>query len=277
MIYASTACLGTCDLWETLAAYRAAGLTAVELGATQVDAGSDLAPRLRDTGLDLAVHNYFPPPAEPFVLNLASPDEGIRRRSLELARTAIDLCTDIGAPFYSVHAGFILDPVGWEGGSFAFADPEPGAADAALARYADAYAQLSRHGGERGVAVLVENNVCTPSLRGKLLLQTADEFAELRARVPETAILLDTGHLNVSAHTFGFDPTEFVRALEPAVGAWHLHANDGSADSHDPAPPGWWAFELMSRPALRSTPIVVEARFADAEALAAYVSSLEAG
>jgi sugar phosphate isomerase/epimerase len=269
VIHASTACVGTRDLWETLDAYRAAGLTAVELGATRIDDVSDLAQRLRDTGLDFAVHNYFPPPREPFVLNLASPDDGIRRRSLELARNAIDLCADIDAPFYSVHAGFVLDPVGRDGDGFAFADPEPGAADVALDRYADAYAQLSRHGGERGVAVLVENNVCTPSLRGKLLLQTTDEFAELRRRVPETAILVDTGHLNVSARTFGFDPTEFVEALGPAIGGWHLHANDGSADTHDPAAPGWWAIEMLG-----TAPVVVEARFETVEELADYVAWL---
>jgi sugar phosphate isomerase/epimerase len=270
VIYASTACVSTkADLWETLEAYRAAGISAVELGAARLDARDRLAERLRDTSLDFAVHNYFPPPAEEFVLNLASSDRGIRSRSVALAREAIELCARIGAPFYSVHAGFVVDPDGWDGRMFTFPAPAPGSVEAATERYAEAYSGLVEAGQAAGVAVLVENNVCTPPVRGKLLLQTAEEFAELCGRVPETSILVDTGHLNVSAHTLGFDPAGFVTALAPAIGAWHLHANDGSADTHDPAAPGWWAIEMLG-----TAPVVVEARFETVEELADYVAWL---
>lgn len=274
-VYASTACVSAeRDLWETLAAYRQAGIRAVELGATRLDDSSRLSDRLRELPLDLAVHNYFPPPRDPFVLNLASPDAEIRRRSLDLARAAIDLCSAVDAPFYSVHAGFAVDPVGWSGTSFAFPDPGAGAVDAATERFSDAYAQLVAIGDAAGVAVLVENNVCTPELHGKLLLQTADEFLDLIERVPETRLLVDTGHLNVSARTLGFDPADFVAAIGGAVGAWHLHANDGVSDSHRPARPDWWALPLLDLPELASTPVVVEARFRTDAELAAYVKTL---
>ena len=59
--------------------------------------------------LNYLVHNYFPPHKEPFVLNLASTSKIDSKRSLDHCRAAIDLATELGAPFYSVHAGAAMN------------------------------------------------------------------------------------------------------------------------------------------------------------------------
>lgn len=277
-VYASTACVDPRrELWETLAACREAGIGAVELGATRLEDRERLTERLQAEPLVLLVHNYFPPPAESFVVNLASADAGVRERSLALVVEGIELCAALGAPFYSVHAGFVHDPDGWDGRSFTFPDATAPETVAAEARFRDALAAALAHAQAAGVGLLVENNVCTAALRGKLLLQTADEFERLLEAVgdPALGVLVDTGHLNVSAHTLGFDRAEFVRRLEPRIRAWHLHDNDGSADTHDPAAEGGWALECVRRPALRSLPVIVEAKFDSFEALSRYVGRLE--
>jgi sugar phosphate isomerase/epimerase len=215
----------------------------------------------------LLVHNYFPPPPEPFVLNLASADAATRARSLELVLNALELTARLGAPFYSVHAGFITDPTGFGTTSFIFPMPEsPREGQAAFQRFVASLHEALNHARRLGVRLLVENNVCSPELRGKLLLQTAAEYSELFQALPDEhlGILLDTGHLNVSAHTLGFDRMAFVEQVAPHVGALHLHDNDGTADTHQPITETSWVQDVLRHLADQHVPLIIEARFAEA-------------
>ena len=260
-----------------LDAYRAAGIAAVELGAADVDSDGDLVPRLRSLGLELLVHNYFPPPAEPFVLNLASADADLRRRSLDHVLRALDLTAALGAPFYSVHAGWITDPVGFDGTSFVLPPPEsPDDERRALERFVAALELAIDRADALGVELLVENHVFTEADRGKLLLAEPADFPALFRRLEprRLGLLIDTGHLNVTARTIGFDRLAFVDAVEPYVRAFHVHDNDGFADSHLPVGEGSWVLDVLARRELRASTVVVEARLEDASALAEHVAWL---
>jgi sugar phosphate isomerase/epimerase len=264
-VFASTGCLPD-GFWATLEHYREAGLEDVELGTTKEPLGDRLVERLREHGLRYIVHNYFPPPSEAFVLNLASPDDGIRGRSRRLVEQALATAASLGSPLYSVHAGFVSDPIGLAGRSFVF--PPGGEVEAAKERFRESLDGALARAEELGVELLVENNVCTPESRGALLLQTPNEFEELTG----FGILLDTGHLNVSATTLGFEREDFVRRLGPRVRAVHLHDNDGSADRHEPVAPTSWALDAAR--ASGADTIVVEALFANVEALRDHVEEL---
>jgi endonuclease IV len=52
------------------------------------------------------VHNYFPPPNKPFVLNLASSNNAINHTTYNHIIRAIDLAKQLGSKFYSFHGGF---------------------------------------------------------------------------------------------------------------------------------------------------------------------------
>jgi sugar phosphate isomerase/epimerase len=81
------------------------GVTGLELSALD-----DWQPELlAGTARRYLVHNYCPPPATPFVLNLASSDSLVLEQSLSHCRGAIDLSASLGAPVYAAHAGFALD------------------------------------------------------------------------------------------------------------------------------------------------------------------------
>jgi len=269
-IYASTACLGETEpLEQRLGEYRRHGLGRVELGGG-VTCGPESLERLGDGGQTFLVHNYFPPPATPFVLNLASGDEHIRGRSLALVRNAIDLCARVGARYYSVHAGFVTDAVGREGSGFAFPAPEsPGERVRALTRFETAIDEVIAHARAAGVSLLVENNVCRPSLRGRLLLESADDCRTLFGQRPadELGMLLDTGHLNVTAMTYGFDRLAFVDAVAPFVAAFHVHDNDGTDDWHQPVRPHSWILDALRAARRPGVPVVVEGKFDTVAAL----------
>ena len=264
-IFVSTVCLpGVQPITSRISLYRSHGLNAIELGAG-VSVDKDSLSQVAEMECQFLVHNYFPPPSEPFVLNLASgSDGGIRQRSLELVFRALAWTARLGAPFYSVHAGFITDPTSFGKTSFVFPIPaSPDEAQFALHRFTTALEIAVDRAQHLGVQILVENNVCSPELRGKLLLQSADEFLELFRVLhsPHLGMLLDTGHLNVTAHTLGFDRMVFVDRVAPYVRALHVHDNDGTADTHQPIQPGSWVFNVLHRPEFAGLPIVVEARF----------------
>ena len=216
------------------------------------------------------IHNYFPPPKEPFVLNLASADATIQQRSLDLVRQAIELCVRLGAPFYSVHAGFITDPYAFGGTHFLFPDSDgPDAAHYAFDRFVSSLLEVSQYARQHNVGLLIENNMCLPDLRGKLLLQTAHELQELldAVQAPNVGILLDFGHLNISARTLGVNRLEFIERLAPYIHAFHVHDNDGIDDTHKPPQPGSWILDVLRRPELADLPVVIESRFENERAL----------
>jgi sugar phosphate isomerase/epimerase len=276
-VFASTACLpGRENLPARIARYLDAGIESIELGAGVEVGGTE--PATLSTDLTLLVHNYFPPPAEPFVLNLASPDPTIRDLSLDLATRAIDLSAQLGAPFYSVHAGFVGDPVGFDGLSFVFPEVR-GALEMAAAeeRFTESLRSLLPHADDRRVALLVENNVCTAGLVGKLLYQTAEEFERLfdRVRADQLGMLLDTGHLNVSAKTLGLSRSGFIDRVAPHVRALHLHDNAGTRDEHDPVEEGSWVLRAIDSGGIPPVPVIVESKFDSVESLAKHVEWLQ--
>lgn len=52
-------------------------------------------------------HNYFPAPEIPFVLNLGSGDEEIRRKSISHCVRGIQLSFAVGAPFFPLMLAFV--------------------------------------------------------------------------------------------------------------------------------------------------------------------------
>jgi sugar phosphate isomerase/epimerase len=84
--------------------------------------------------------------------------------------------------------------------------------------------------------LLLENNVLSPMNAGKvqLLGVTPEEIETLFDRIdrPNVGLLLDVGHLKVSAVTLGFDMVAAAARLAPLVRCFHLSDNDGTEDSN---------------------------------------------
>lgn len=273
-VYASTATLrGKQPLEERLKLFREHGMSDIELG-DGVILGGPFDPAALPTGGKYMIHNYFPHPAEPFILNLASADSTIRKKSMDLVRNALTITKKLSAPAYTVHAGFVTDP------DMQFVFPKVTESDAtakSLERFIASIEELLPLVEKAGVKLLIETNVCEQKNTGLLLLQTPDEFSEFFARVshPQLGILVDTGHLNVSAHTFGFDRMEFIERHAKRIGAFHLHENDGTADQHLPVTEGSWVTDVLRRPEFRDTPRIAEAKFTDVEAIARQIALLK--
>jgi sugar phosphate isomerase/epimerase len=263
VVYLSTVCPAQPrDLWQILDAYRDLGVQTVELGMCNADNLADLPRRLQQYPFTYLVHGNFPPPT--FVPNVASPDPEHAERSLDHVRRSIQLAAELGNPFYSMHPGMAVDPIGYstlEGHLFPGRVPDR-AHEAASERFFAAVAEALRYATERGLGLLVENSDVTPAKVGKVLVGTEDEARRLLEAVPGIGLLIDTGHLSVTAATYGFDRVAFVRNLRAHVAALHLHDNDGRLDSHDPPNGTSWIFDALESLDISATRITAEARVA---------------
>lgn len=196
-------------------------------------------------------HNYFPAPKEPFVLNLASLDPRTWETSVEHAKQGLRLAAQSGAPFYSLHAGFCLDPSPKSlGKKFGLEMQHP--REDHWRRFLSAIDLLSEEASRRKVQILIENNVLAPfnvqpDGGNPLLCCDPQEILKLFSDRPgeHLALLLDTGHLLVSARTLGFDVDQAVRAIAPHVRALHHSDNNGAEDTNEPLSDRYWFLRHM--------------------------------
>lgn len=275
-IFASTASVAHCHrtLSELLLSLTQGGVTRIELGWAPPLAGLRVPEGLGAFAAEWLVHNYFPCPPQPFVLNLASQDPDTLARSREFATEALRLCAALRAPFYSVHCGFLaeLDPASL-GRPLTYSDLSD--YETGYRTFLESLHQLLRVARQVGVRLLLEPNVVSSFnlIDGKnrlLLLAEPDEFRRLFADLsdPALGVLLDLGHLKVTAQTLGFGPDAFVETVASRIGAFHLHDNDGRSDQHRPVSADSWPVDVLRQDRFAELPVVVEAKFDDAKSLA---------
>jgi sugar phosphate isomerase/epimerase len=243
-VFVSSGAFQSNDLNDILALCARHGIGRVELSSGLGHAGDvDRSVEAASQDMELLIHNYFPPPDVPFTLNLASADDEIRRRSIALCMTAIDLCERVGASYYSVHSGFAHD---FKPAELGHSDAQAAALSAtgtdrqaAYRRFRDCVRIVSDHAAAKGIDLLLENNVAAPRLIemagfNPLLMVEADEILDCLDDIgrPNVRLLLDVAHLMVSSNALGFDPREFIDRVGPRVEALHVSDNDGYRDQN---------------------------------------------
>lgn len=214
------------------------------------------------------VHNYFPPPAVPFVLNIAALDEENRRKSKAHGLAALDLSRRLGASFYSIHGGFAAvlkaEQLGKpleQASSLTAADIDR---DGAYMIMLDTVRELADAAAVQGLDLLIENNVISPVYLEKmpvnpLLLTEANEIVQFFSDVdrPNVGMLLDVAHAKVSGTALGFAPESFVEIVADYVKALHLSDNDGREDTNQPFQADAWFMPFLKD--FRNLEVVVEA------------------
>jgi len=263
-----------------------------ELGVKGVELGSihrpepDLSGVLSGFQFRYLVHNFFPPPDDRFVVNIASDSAPIRDRSIEHAKGCIRFCREIGAELYTFHPGFVADPKS-ESRSTESYDFEFGTdlgssvsslQEGAFERFLESARILADYAVKHGVAVAVETqgSIGQPD---KLLLQRPEELMIVMNEFDrgEIDFNLNIGHLPLAATTFGFDAYELVKAVSDRTVALEVSHNDGLADDHGPLVPGAWYWDLIADPKLAHAVKIFEGRDLSLEDACAIAKSLEAG
>ncbi len=190
----------------------------------------------KSLGYNFRLHNYFPTPSKPFVLNLASDDPEVVLRSRTLIQTALQWSSELEASYYAFHAGLRLTPQPYElGGNLVRQKLIP--IDEAKERFIVELNVISEIASALGVNIAVENNVYDRKnfnvfgLDNPLLL-TGSKDTDLE--LPESiGVLLDFGHLKVSVCSEQFDKDECISRWAEKISGYHISDNDQLIDSND--------------------------------------------
>ena len=184
--------------------------------------------------LNYLLHNYFPPPKNDFMLNLASLNGEIYQKSLEHYEKAISLSRELGAKKFSFHAGYFID-FAVEEANKKIRLRELYDSGQAIKRFCEGYNFLKETAGD--IELYIENNVLSDSNakifneRHPFMLTDYKGYEELKSRI-DFKLLLDIAHLNVSANSLNVDFTEQLNMMLSISDYIHLSDNDQLHDQN---------------------------------------------
>jgi GNAT superfamily N-acetyltransferase/sugar phosphate isomerase/epimerase len=215
----------------------------------------DMEQLFLDAPVKRFAHNYFPAPEIPFVLNLGSGDEEIRRNSILFCVNGIRLSYAVGAPFFSAHAGFCVDPKPAELGQ-QLAKVKSFDREKHWHLFIESVREVLELTADLPTGFLLENNVLAKMNvyedgSNPLLNVEVEEMKKMTEEIPDprVGVLLDTAHLKVSANTLNFDLNTAAETILPLVRCVHHSDNDGLLDNNKPFDKTYWFLPLMKQAA----------------------------
>lgn len=238
-IYVSTACVRFAKIAESIRSLAEQGFRHIELsGGTKPyqRLEEDLIRLKKEYSLIYACHGYFPPPEQDFVVNLASGNEEIYKKSIRHYLMCMDMMERVGIKDLSLHAGFLIEIPPEQIGR-RIDSPIIYNREESVSRFCDAYNEIVKNATARGMNVYLENNVISrenyEQFNGHnyLLMTDYATICEMK-QILDFNLLLDLGHLHVSSHTLGHSFEEEVRQLACMVKWLHVSENDGIVDEH---------------------------------------------
>lgn len=197
------------------------------------------------------IHNYFPPPQDPFVLNLGSLDSVIGERSIAHVEQALQWCAALGADRYSFHAGFLLDPKVDELGK-RIPSRHLFDRDECIDVFVNRVSRLAGIAKKMGVGLMVENNVLSAKNAAEfptnpLLMCDPQECLRIMDLLPENVqLLIDVAHLKVSANSLHFDSSRMFDVCHERIAGYHLSDNNGLEDSNKPFGEDAWFWQHIN-------------------------------
>ena len=214
--------------------------------------------------INFLLHNYFPAPSKPFVLNLADLNSENRNRSIVFVQNALKACSACNVPFYSVHAGFVASLVPDDLGrperqKFKITKSQH---EKSLTYFTESIIRLSQIAKSLNVKLLIENNVHAVPDSGlsHLLLSTNDDICNFFEQISSDSVgfLLDVAHLKVSSNYLEFDPYTAIECLAPWISALHLSDNDGFRDTNELCTPDSWFWSPINQNCNKSVIPILE-------------------
>ena len=253
MIYVSTGGFNNLKASESAQLLSSGGIRDIEFSGGKYESNPiRLLKELKENGINLALHNYFPPPEKSFVLNLASLDSKIEEMSIQHVLSALDYCSALNLSHYSIHGGFLIDPDPCELGK-PINRRRINDRDIALKKFIRNVNTVASKAKELGVTLLLENNVLGQKNRDSfpenpLLMTCANECLHIMQETDVSVeLLVDVGHLKVSALSLDFSREMFLQELDTYIGGYHLSENNGLEDLNMCFSEDSWFWSLLKK------------------------------
>jgi sugar phosphate isomerase/epimerase len=214
------------------------------------------------------VHNYFPPPRDSFILNIAAAASTLREKSIAFAKNSIKLASAIGSDLYTIHAGYLTDlEISTCGQHFLPAEDTITNKEAAWKYFSLSVMELCAFAGEYSIRFGVENLFPYGRNKNYSLMcssQDIDRAIEECKPFKNFGILLDLAHAKISSHLLGFSLESFLNEIvshhKDRILGVHISDNDGVSDLHVLPPQKSWMTRFVINSELHAVPITIEAR-----------------
>ena len=222
---------------------------------------------LNDYNFDYLMHNYFPIPLESFVLNIASFDKNIRKRSIQHILSAIDFCKTYNSHLYTFHPGFLTDPIGSNDSkiNYDFMWDQTKLKDInyikAKELMYDALDKIVKYSQKNKVKIAIETEGSLAK-KDHLLMQQPEEYVEFMTKFSNSdiGINLNIGHLNLASKAFNFSRSNFVSLVEKYIIALELSHNNRIEDQHLPLIKNEWYWSIINNPKFKDVYKILEFR-----------------
>tara|TARA_Y100001970_G_scaffold284775_1_gene402864 strand:- start:2145 stop:2990 length:846 start_codon:yes stop_codon:yes gene_type:complete len=198
-------------------------------------------------------HNYFPPPKKKFVINLASCNKEIVKRSMQHITKSILLSSKLNAHYFSFHAGFRFDPIIKDlGKNFNYYNVLNNR-ERSLSNFILNVNKLAKIAKEEGITLLIENNVLTKAnfktFKDNPLLMVDEKECQkiMSSTSSNVGLLIDLGHLKVSSKTLKFDKINFLKKCDKWIKGYHLSENNGIIDNNMPFNSKSWFWKNLKK------------------------------
>lgn len=254
--YFSSTCSGKKKLSAAVEELYSCGIKNIELsGNLEYYPGmiEDLRKIQSKYDIRLLIHNYFPPAEESFVLNLASGDTRIIENSFSIVRSAVELAKEFGVPHYSVHSGYRIKmlPELFNNHFMVAENTFPEKTSTKENFYKNIMSIINSDFAGK-VKIAVENLFPMKNMEDYSIIskpEEIDEFLKFSNKYDNLGMLIDLGHLNITASRYSFDPLSFskqmLRKYKNKIIELHISGNNGDYDRHEVNRFGDWQFEVI--------------------------------
>jgi sugar phosphate isomerase/epimerase len=235
MIYVSSSCVKHKKIKDSVQELANAGFKNIELsgGTEYYDGFEDDLLNLKDKyNLKYICHNYFPPPKEHFVVNLASLNDEIYSKTLTHLTNSILLSQKLGSSVFGFHAGSFIDVNVREIGK-KISKSDTYDSFAAVQRFIKGFKELSQI--DENIKLYIENNVFSytnyQTFEGNqfFMLCTFEDYMDLKKQI-DFGLLLDIAHIKVSSNVLGISFEQQLKDMLSVSDYIHISENDSLHD-----------------------------------------------
>ena len=222
---------------------------------------------LKKYKVNYCVHNYFPIPKNNLVVNIASQNETIRKKSLKHIKKAIKFSKKINARLYTFHPGFLTDPDGSnisnENYDFQWSQKKLLSSNRIKSwkLMINSIKEIIKYTKKEKIKIAIESEGSISS-KDHLLMQRPSEYKKFFKifSIKDIGINLNIGHLNLASIAFKFDKIKFIKDFSNKIFAMELSHNYGKKDDHLPIKKKSWYWKLIKNQKFENIPKILEFR-----------------
>lgn len=251
MIYVSTACLSEKNLKQNLKLFNKLNVKNIELTGNilyEKNYKKILQNYKFKHKFNFLIHNYFPIPKKPFMLNLGTENSYLNKKSVDNCLKSIEICNELKLKKFSVHAPFLVNFKTSEAGK-KIKERKISSKSKILKIFKKNFNLLKKY-VDYDLKLYVENNVLSKenflnfNKQNPLMLTSFKDYDDMRQEV-NFMPLLDTGHLKVSCKTLKLDFTKEFKNFAKYTDFIQVSDNNSLSDQNKKIKYGSLIYKLL--------------------------------